>query len=86
MLVNIVMVLVSLCPAHEAKLRKIIDLGYAGNQTEAIRQAITEYFRQIEEEEASLVCQAVERELEQHKQSGAKEYSLAELKKSLGDK
>jgi len=40
---------------YEEAIRRIIDKGYAGNQTEVIRQAILAYGKMLEEEEMMLV-------------------------------
>jgi hypothetical protein len=48
---------------YEEAIRRIIDKGYAGNQTEVIRQAILAYERMIEEEELMLVHRGVSIEM-----------------------
>jgi Arc/MetJ-type ribon-helix-helix transcriptional regulator len=69
----------------EAKLRKIIAKGYAGNQTEALRQAIVRYEQDLEAEEAELLSQACEAEFEKMAREGrTKLYSLAQIKKEAG--
>ena len=73
---------VNLGAPYEAKLRKIIERGYAGNQTEAIRQAISTLDRQIDEEEMMLVERGVRFELQ--KMEGKKWTSHKQLKKELG--
>jgi Arc/MetJ-type ribon-helix-helix transcriptional regulator len=50
---------VNLGAPYEAIMQKVIEKGYAGNQTEVIRQALTAYEREIDEEEARLVHKAV---------------------------
>ena len=75
---------VNLGAPYEAKLRRIIEKGYAGNQTEAIRQAITVLDRQIEEEEAHLVHKAVELEMREIDAGRAKTYTWDEVKKKAG--
>ena len=50
---------ISLGPSYEAVIKRIIGKGYAGNQTEVIRQAILAYERMLEEEELMLVHRAV---------------------------
>ncbi len=47
------------------RIKKIIEKGYAGNQTEVIRQAILAYERMLEEEELMLVHKAVQIEMEE---------------------
>jgi len=66
---------------YEATIKKIIEKGYAGNQTEVIRQAILAYERMLEEEELELVHKAVELEMEEIKSGRIKNYSLDEIKK-----
>ena len=75
---------VNLGMPYEAMLRKIVSKGYAGNQTEAIRQAIITLDRQIEEEEAVLVHKAVEAEMQEIESGNVKLYSHKEVKKRLG--
>lgn len=48
---------------YEIAVNSIIEKDYAGNQTEVIRQAILAYERMIEEEELTLVHNAVEAEM-----------------------
>ncbi|NAT10061.1 hypothetical protein C4E22_00645 [ANME-1 cluster archaeon AG-394-G06] len=47
------------------RIKKIIEKGYAGNQTEVIRQAILAYERMLEGEELMLVHKAVQIEMEE---------------------
>jgi len=42
---------ISLGPPYEAAIQRIIGKGYAGNQTEVIRQAILAYERIFTDEE-----------------------------------
>jgi Arc/MetJ-type ribon-helix-helix transcriptional regulator len=59
---------VNLGAPYEAILKRIVERGYAGNQTEAIRQALTEYERKLrEEEEMMLVQKGVEYEMQKMK-------------------
>ena len=44
---------------YEAVIKRIIEKGYAGNQTEVIRQVLLAYERMLEEEELMLVHRAV---------------------------
>ena len=44
---------------YEAVIKRIIGKGYAGNQTEVIRQALLAYERMLEDEELMLVSMAV---------------------------
>ncbi len=69
---------------YEVAIKKIIEKGYAGNQTEVIRQALTAYERMLEEEELELVHKAVELEMEEIKSGRIKNYSLDEIKKIYG--
>jgi len=75
---------VNLGAPYEAKLRKMIEKGYAGNQTEAIRQAINELDRKIEEEEAFLVHRGVERITQKMDSGEMKTYTHEQVKKKLG--
>jgi len=75
---------VNLGAPYEAIIAKLIEQGYAGNQTEAIRQALTAYERQIDVEEASLVHKAVEMEMAGIRAGKQKLYSHEQVKKRLG--
>jgi len=68
---------------YEIAIKSIIEKGYAGNQTEVIRQAIMAYKRQIEEEELSLVHRAVDREMAELDAGKVKVHSLEEIRKIL---
>ncbi|MBI5229243.1 hypothetical protein HY991_03970, partial [Candidatus Micrarchaeota archaeon] len=59
------------------------EKGYAGNQTEVIRQALLNYDREIEEEEVILVNRGIGVEMEEFKKGKTKAYSLAEVKREL---
>ncbi len=72
---------INLGTPYEAAIKKIIEKGYAGNQSEVIRQAITAYERMLEEEELMLVHKAVEIEMEEIKSGKVKNYTLDEIKK-----
>jgi len=73
---------INLGAPYEAKLQKIVKRGYAGNQTEALRQAITRYEQDLEDEEAELLRIACERDIEQmHKDGRTKLYTLDEIRK-----
>lgn len=72
---------INLGAPYEAAIREIIQKGYAGNQTEAIRQAILAYKRMIEEEELNLVHKAVEMEMLELDAGKVKTYSLQDIKK-----
>jgi len=72
---------INLGTPYETAIKKIIEKGYAGNQSEVIRQAITAYERMLEEEELMLVHKAVEIEMEEIKSGKVKNYTLDEIKK-----
>jgi Arc/MetJ-type ribon-helix-helix transcriptional regulator len=74
---------INLGTPYEAAIKSIIEKGYAGSQTEVIRQAILAYERIIEEEELALVHKAVEIEMEEIEAGKVKTYSLEEIKKIL---
>ncbi|HIH09411.1 MAG TPA: hypothetical protein HA254_01955 [Candidatus Diapherotrites archaeon] len=75
---------VNLGTPYEVAIEKIIEKGYAGNQTEVIRQAIMAYERMIEEEEVRLVNRAVEVEMEDIRSGKTKTYTHEQIKKELG--
>ena len=74
---------INLGTPYEATIKRIIEKGYAGNQTEVIRQAILAYERMLEEEELRLVHRAVEIEVEEIDAGKAKTFSFGEIKKIL---
>ncbi len=75
---------VNLGAPYEAIIAKLIEMGYAGNQTEAIRQALMAYERQIEQEEVELVHKAVEMEMAKIRAGKTKLYKHEEVMKRLG--
>ncbi len=75
---------VNLGAPYEAILRRMIERGYAGNQTEAIRQALIEMDRKIDEEEVMLVNRGVEFEMEQIRSGKVKTKSLEQIRKKYG--
>ena len=75
---------VNLGTPYEAIIQKIIEKEYAGNQTEAIRQALMAYERQLQEEEALLVHKAVEFEMQEMRAGRIKTFTFDEVKKKLG--
>jgi len=75
---------VNLGAPYEAILRRMIEKGYAGNQTEAIRQALLELERKLEEEEFRLVEKGVEIEMQEIRSGGKKTYTHEQVKKKLG--
>lgn len=72
---------VNLGAPYEIAIKSIIEKGYAGSQTEVIRQAILAYERMIEEEELALVHKAVEIEMKEIESGKSKTYSLEDIKK-----
>ena len=72
---------VNLGMPYEAAIKSIIEKGYAGSQTEVIRQAILAYERMIEEEELVLVHKAVEIEMKDIQAKKSKTYSLEDIKR-----
>jgi len=74
---------VNLGTPYEAIVKKAIEKGYAGNQSEVIRQALIEYERKIEEEEKELVTKAVKIEISEVKAGNIKTKPFAEIKKKF---
>ncbi len=74
---------INLGAPYEAAIKGIIEKGYAGNQTEVIRQAILAYERMIEEEELTLVHKAVEIEMRELESGKVKTHSFQEVKESI---
>jgi Arc/MetJ-type ribon-helix-helix transcriptional regulator len=72
---------INLGAPYEAAIKSIIEKGYAGSQTEVIRQAILAYERMIEEEELALVHKAVELEMEDIDAGKITTYSFEDIKK-----
>jgi Arc/MetJ-type ribon-helix-helix transcriptional regulator len=68
---------------YEAAIKSIIEKGYAGSQTEVIRQAILAYERMIEEEELALVHKAVNLEMEDIDAGKITAYSFEDIKKII---
>jgi len=62
------------------RIKKIIEKGYARNQTEVIRRAILAYERMLEEEELMLVHKAVPIEMEEIEAGRVKTHSFEEIK------
>jgi Arc/MetJ-type ribon-helix-helix transcriptional regulator len=75
---------VNLGAPYEAIIQKFIERGYAGNQTEVIRQALLAYNRQIDEEEVRLVNKAVEQEMEGIRNGKIKTVPFEEVMKKAG--
>ena len=74
---------ISIGPPYEAVIKRIIEKGYAGNQTEVIRQAILAYERILEEEELMLVHRAVIVEVNEIEAKKTPPCSFDEIKKLL---
>ncbi len=74
---------INLGAPYEAAIKRIIAKGYAGSQTEVIRQAILAYERMLNEEELLLVHKAVETEMEEIEAGRVKTHSMREIKKIL---
>ena len=74
---------ISIGPPYEAVIKRIIERGYAGNQTEVIRQAILAYERMLEEEELMLVQRAVTVEVREIEAKKTPSHSFDEIKKIL---
>jgi putative addiction module CopG family antidote len=78
---------INLGAPYEAIIQKLIKSGYAGNQTEVIRQALRAYDRQLEEEqEQMLVSKKVEAAMDDIKSGKAKTYTLEEVRERLAKK
>jgi Arc/MetJ-type ribon-helix-helix transcriptional regulator len=75
---------VNLGTPYESLMQRLIERGYAGNQTEVIRQALLLLEREIEEEEALLVHKAVEIEMAQIRAGKAKTHSFNKVLKEAG--
>lgn len=75
---------VNLGVPYEAIINKAVNRGYAGNQTEVIRQALLTYERIIDEEEVLLVNKGIEMEMQDIKEGRVKTKSLEEIKKKYG--
>jgi len=65
---------------YEAAILRIIEKGYAGNQTEVIRQAILAYERMLEEEELMLVHRAVTMEVSEMEAKKTPTFTFDEIK------
>ncbi|HLD58874.1 MAG TPA: type II toxin-antitoxin system ParD family antitoxin [archaeon] len=66
---------------YEAIVKKAIEKGYAGNQTEVIRQALLAYERMLEEEEVQLVNKGIALEMQDIKSGKTKTKSIEAIKK-----
>jgi Arc/MetJ-type ribon-helix-helix transcriptional regulator len=74
---------ISIGSPYEAVIKRIIEKGYAGNQTEVIRQAILAYERMLEEEELMLVHRAVTAEVNEIEARKTSTHSFDAIKKVL---
>ncbi|HNV01477.1 MAG TPA: hypothetical protein PKK60_03555 [archaeon] len=74
---------VSIGAPYEAIIEKVIEKGYAGNQTEVIRQALLAYERYLQEEEVMLVNKAIESEMNELHAGQTKTKTYAEMKKKF---
>ena len=77
---------VNLGAPYEQIIQNIIDREYAGNATEAIRQALLMYQKKLDEEEEELVSMAVMDMKAKVEAGEVKMHSSAETKKLLGIK
>ncbi len=69
---------------YEATMKKIINKGYAGSQTEVIRQALMAYERIIDEEEVMLVNKGIAAEMEEIRTDMKSTKTLSQMKKKYG--
>lgn len=72
---------VNLGTPYEAIIARLIEKGYAGNQTELIRQALSAYEREIEEEEVMLVNKGIQHETQLIHSGKTKTVSFSSIKK-----
>lgn len=75
---------VNLGHPYELIIQKIIERGYAGTQTEVIRQALLTYGRQIEEEEVILVHKGIDAEMREIRAGKVKTIPLDKIKSKYG--
>ena len=66
---------------YEAIISRVIEEGYAGNQSEVIRQALLAYGRMLEEEEVKLVNRGIESEMQEIKSGKLKVKGMGQLRK-----
>ena len=71
---------VNLGAPYEAIIDMLIKRGYAGNRTEAIRQALREYERRLEDEENELLGRACESMMADIQSGKMKTHSWDEVK------
>ena len=77
---------INLGTPYEAIIERIIKKGYAGNQTEVIRQALLNYDRYIEEDESRRVELAIDAEMKKIESGETKTYPLDEALEKLDKK
>ena len=70
---------------YEAVIKRIIEKGYAGNQTEVIRLALLAYERMLEDEELMLVHRAVTVEVSEIESKKTPTFSFDEINKILSN-
>jgi Arc/MetJ-type ribon-helix-helix transcriptional regulator len=78
------MVNVILGAPYEAAIKRIIASGYAGSQTEVIRQSILAYEKVLKAEEMRLVGKGVEADMADIKSGKVGVITLEELEKKYG--
>ena len=74
---------ISIGSPYEAVIKRIIEKGYARNQTEVIRQAILAYERMPEDVELMFVHRAVTVEVREIDAKKTPSHSFDEIKKIL---
>ena len=75
---------VNLGEPYNVVIRGIIERGYAGNQTEVLRQAVLALQRELDErEEVLLVNKGIESEMREVKRGKSKLLTFAQLKARL---
>ena len=75
---------VNLGTPYEDIIKNLMKKGYAGSQTEIIRQALMFYERYINEEEVHLVNKGINSEMEKIRSGKSKTKPLSEIKKKYG--
>ncbi len=66
---------------YESIIKKVMEKGYAGNQTEVVRQALLAYERMLEEEEVQLVNKGIRFEMQEIKEGKIKTKNFEAIKK-----
>ncbi|OIO24633.1 hypothetical protein AUJ14_05680 [Candidatus Micrarchaeota archaeon CG1_02_55_22] len=75
---------VNLGAPYEAIVKRLVERGYAGNQTELIRHALVAFERQVDDEEVRLVQKGVMQERELIKSGEMKTIPAARVFKEAG--